>query len=102
MMDEYPGDKTNKLAEQQPNHVSDTHGHLVNTSAGTMQMNYGITDANYGFDGWGERSGSLVQLCGFWDGVCLDFYKSNILWYFHVVFAGIVHLCSYVGSRGQN
>ena len=34
----------NKLAERQANHVSDTHRHLVNTSAGTMQMNSGIMD----------------------------------------------------------
>lgn len=42
MMDEYPEDQPNKLAERQPNHVSNTHRHLVNTSAGTMQMNSGI------------------------------------------------------------
>lgn len=63
MMDEYPEDQPNKLAERQPNHVSDTHRHLVNTSAGTMQMNSGIMDGQLWIWLMGWTEGGLVHLC---------------------------------------
>lgn len=39
MMDKHPEDQPSKLLQRQLNRVSNTHRHLANTSAGTMQMN---------------------------------------------------------------
>lgn len=73
MMDEYPEDQPNKLAERQPNHVSNTHRHLVNTSAGTMQMNSGIMVAQLWIWLMGGAQGGGWYVCD-WNDDCDSVY----------------------------
>lgn len=73
MMDEYPADQPNKLAERQPNHVSNTHRHLVNTSAGTMQMNSGIMVAQLWIWLMGGAQGGGWYVCD-WNDDCDSVY----------------------------